>query len=112
MSSVLSFSAALAGHESWTKRCTVAFRHAGLSALSNRFEGDAIVAAIRRPSLAEFCVHVSNFAISQAMLLYTISDASGNAASRNRVKISESSVKAFAGRSLEADMLPLPPAVA
>jgi len=88
------------------------FRHAGLSALSKCFEGDDIVAAMRRPPLAGFCVHVSVFAISQVILLHTISDASGNAASRNRVKPSLSSVKAFAGKSLDADILPLPLAVA
>ena len=88
------------------------FRHAGLSALSKYFEGEAIVAAKRRPPLAEFCIHVSVFATDQVILPHTSSDPSGNAASRNLVNKTVSSVKAFAGRSLDADMLPLPLAVA
>lgn len=88
------------------------FRHAGLSALTKCLEGDAIVAAMRRPPLAEFCIHVSAVAINQVILLHTICDASGNAASKNLAKLSLSSVKVFAGKSLDADTLPLPLAVA
>lgn len=106
------FSWVPAAHESWTKRWTVVFRHAGLSALSKCSEGDAIVAAMRRPPLAGFCNQVSVVVISQVLLLHTISDTSGKAASRNLMKLSLSSVKEFAGKSLDADMLPLPLAVA